>query len=265
MTFLISSLPAGARVLDLGAGPGSFICARQDVTVVRLDLEPPPARGSGAYVAGDAAYLPFPNGVFDLIVSNHSLEHFPNLEVSVSEMGRVLKPSGGIYIAVPDAGTLTDRIYRWIGRGGGHVNPFRAPTAVVALVERLASVPHSATQELGSGLSFLNTHNFKTRPPRKIALFAFGNETFLAWFVWLLRRFDRAFRTRLCHYGWAFYFGSAALPGRLAYEPNVCVRCGSAHAEEYLRAYAKDWRKRFGVETYRCPSCGSFNLLTAAR
>ena len=264
VTPLITKLPAGARVLDLGAAAGSFSCPRQDVTLVRLDLEPPPARGSGFYVAADAARLPFADGVFDLIVSNHSLEHFPDLEVSVREIGRVLKPGGGLYIAVPDAGTLTDRIYRWLGRGGGHVNPFRSPGEVIALVDGLAGVRNRATQDLGSGLSFLNAHNFKNRPPRKIALFAFGNEWFLAAFVWLLRRFDRAFHTRLCHYGWAFYFGSATPPQSLAYEPNVCVRCGSGHAEEYLRLHATAWRSRFGIESYRCPTCGGFNLFSAA-
>ena len=42
MTGLIANLPAGARVLDLGSGAGSFASPRSDVTVVKVDLEPPP-------------------------------------------------------------------------------------------------------------------------------------------------------------------------------------------------------------------------------
>ena len=264
MTPLIANLPAGARVLDLGAATGSFSTSRTDISVIRVDLDPP-ARRTGSYVAADSAQLPFRAGVFDLIVSNHSLEHLARLEVSVSEIGRVLKPSGALYIAVPDAATLTDRIYRWMGRGGGHVNAFRAPQEVIGLVERLARSPHRATQELSSGLSFLNAHNFHAPPPRKIALFAFGNERFLAAFVWLLRSLDRTFGTRLSIYGWAFYFGSADPPASLDNWRNVCVRCGAGHAEDYLRARAAGWRMTLGVESYRCPACGGFNLFSAAR
>ena len=262
MTSLIAKLPAGARVLDLGAGAGSFSTAREDVAVVRVDLNPPPARRAGHYVAADSALLPFRNEAFDLVVSNHSLEHFPRLEVSVSEMGRVLKPGGALYVAVPDATTLTDRIYRWLGRGGGHVNPFRQPQEVAALVERLAGVKLRATEELASGLSFLNAHNFTAPPPRKIALFAFGNERFLAVLVWLLRAIDRACGTRFGMYGWSFYFGSAEPPANEEIWRNVCVRCGAAHSEDYLRVHATGWRSTFAIESYRCPACGGFNLLS---
>src|SRR5215831_19405802 len=122
---LLQSLPAGARVLDLGARTGSFQTERYDLSIIRLDLEVPDAHGAGLYVAGDAARIPFASGVFDLIVANHSLEHFVELEATLREIGRVLRPGGALFISVPDATTPTDRIYRWIGRGGGHVNAFR--------------------------------------------------------------------------------------------------------------------------------------------
>lgn len=269
MTRLIANLPPGARVLDDGAGSGSFAGRRSDVAIVRVDLEPPGVGGAprqaGDWVAADAARLPFGDSSFDLVVSNHSLEHFPQPEVAVSEMGRVLKPGGALYIAVPDATTVTDRIYRWLGKGGGHVNPFRTASEVVELVKRCARVEHAGTRELGSGLSFLNAHNFHARPPRKIALFAFGNERFLAVLLWLLRRIDRTFGTRLTVYGWAFYFGSAEPPEELAMLPNVCVRCGAAHSADYLRAHASAWRKALGIESYRCPACVGFNLLSPGR
>jgi SAM-dependent methyltransferase len=262
VTRLIDNLSAGARVLDLGAGGGSFESPRADLVLARLDLSPPTDRRPGAWVAADAAQLPFCDGAFDLIVSNHSLEHFPRLEVALSEIGRVLKPQGALYIAVPDAGTFTDRIYRWLGRGGGHVNPFHSPGEVIAYVERYAGPHHRGYRELASGLSFLNAHNFTARPPRKIALFAFGNERFLAISMWLLRRIDRAFGTRLSIYGWAFYFGSAAPPEPAEFWQNVCVRCGAAHSEPYLRQHGAGWRALLGIESYRCPSCGGFNLLS---
>jgi len=148
MIHLLSRLPAGARVLDLGAAAGSFPDVRPGVLVVRLDLKFDPGGAAGCLVRGDAARLPFANGVFDLLVSNHSLEHFVELEAVVREMGRVARPGAGLYVAVPDAGTLTDRIYRWIGRGGGHVNPFRKPAEVIVPIERLTGLSHRATRDL---------------------------------------------------------------------------------------------------------------------
>jgi SAM-dependent methyltransferase len=264
MTELIAKLPRGARVLDLGAGAGSFSTKRRDIVVVRLDLEPQRGGGSrsGAWVAGDAARMPFASGCFDLIIANHSLEHCAPLEETVREMGRVLRQNGRLYIAVPDAATLTDRIYRWMARGGGHVNPFYKPEQVAGLVERLAGVPHRGTKVLFSSLSFLNRHNFKARPPMKIALFAFGSEHFLAVFTWLLRQWDLGHGTRWSRYGWAFYFGGEPLAGRPEAWINVCVRCGSGHAQAFLKATgAVRWFPR-RFQPYRCPLCGAWNLFT---
>lgn len=252
---LIESLPPGARVLDLGARSGSFSTGRADLAIVRADLEPPEARKSGAYVAADAARLPFAAESFDAVISNHSLEHFPELEESVREIGRVVKPTGALYVAVPDAGTLSDRIYRWMGRGGGHVNPFRSAAQVIALIERLTPLGHRATVVLTASLSFLNARNFTAPPPRRIALFAWGNETGLAVLNAILRRIDRACGTRLAIYGWAFYFG-AVTPGLVEGPfPNVCVRCGSGVPLSHLLQTGA--ARRF---TWRCP-CGGFNFL----
>jgi len=259
---LIENLPPGARVLDLGAGPGSFRCERQDVTVVRVDLEMPHRLGQGSYVLGDAARLPFAPASFDLVVSNHSLEHFTELDATVREIGRVVKPDGLLYVAVPNAATLADRIYRWLGRGGGHVNPFRAPEEVASLVTRFTGLPLRSTTVLFSSFSFLNRHNFVTPPPRRIALFAFGNELFLAVSLWILRGLDRRCGTGLSRYGWAFRFGNAAGTETTEVWINVCVRCGSGHSEPYLTKFAPI-RKLAGLfPAYRCPECGGFNFLT---
>jgi SAM-dependent methyltransferase len=251
MTELLARLPAGARVLDLGARSGSFHTDRADLVVVRLDLEIAASRRGGQYVSGDAARMPFATACFDAIVSNHSLEHFVELEATVREIGRVLRPGGALYVAVPDSTPLTDHIYRWLGRGGGHVNAFRRPDDVIGVIGKFAALPHRGTRPLISGLSFLNARNFAARPPRKIALFAFGNERFLATLLWTLKWLDRVAGTRLSHYGWAFYFGSAPMPRPGEVWHDVCVRCGAGHPPSRLpdRGLA-----------YRCPDCSGWNL-----
>ena len=125
MTEIFASLPAKARVLDLGARHGSFKIERQDVLVVRVDLEAFPAHESAAIVQADAARLPFASGTFDLVIANHSLEHFEDLGQALAEIGRVRTKQALLCITVPDASSLTDRIYRWLGRGGGRCDPRR--------------------------------------------------------------------------------------------------------------------------------------------
>jgi SAM-dependent methyltransferase len=255
MNELLAGLPAGSRVLDLGARSGSFDTKRDDLTVVRLDLEIPAERRRGQYVSGDAARMPFATACFAAVISNHSLEHFVELDATVREIGRVLRPDGDLYVAVPDATTITDRIYRWLGKGGGHVNAFRRPEDVIEVVERLTGLRHRGTRPLISGLSFLNARNFATRPPRKIALFAFGSERFLAAGLWAFKWIDRVAGTRLSHYGWAFYFGSVEMPRPAEVWRDVCVRCGAGHPTDRLPSRGL---------SYRCPNCGGWNLRAPA-
>ena len=71
-------------------------------------------------------------------------------------MGGVIRPGGALYVAVPDASTVTDKVYRWLGRGGGHVNAFVSAADVAERVERGTGLGLAATRTLCSSLSFLN-------------------------------------------------------------------------------------------------------------
>jgi len=112
----------------------------------------PPAGTAGTYVRADAPDSPFAT----LASTPHrqsQLEHFVELENTVREIGRIVKPDGVLYVSVPDAGTITDRVYRWLGRGGGHVNFFRAPADVIGLIEKWTPLRHRLTTILYSSLA----------------------------------------------------------------------------------------------------------------
>lgn len=119
MQEVFAALPAGALVLDPGSASGSFSGQGEEYRIVALDLDRQFVRG-GLFVQGDASRLPFRAGAFDAKIANHSFEHFADLEGAVCEVQRVLKSEGLLYVAVPDANTVSDRLYRWIGGGGGH-------------------------------------------------------------------------------------------------------------------------------------------------
>jgi SAM-dependent methyltransferase len=260
MQEILRNLKADAFVLDLGCAEGSF---PQDVTcatVVRLDREVPRERsGQPEFVQGDATVLPFADHTFATVISNHSLEHFDDLQSALREIGRVIVPGGSLFVSVPDASTLTDRLYRWLARGGGHVNAFTAPGETAGLIERATGLRHASTKLLCSSFSFLNRRNAIRPAPRRLLLLGAGYEWSLFLYTWLSRRFDRILGTRTSVYGWAFYFGDAVGPIDTQTWANVCIRCGTGSPAASLLGEALVHLKFYGVRAYRCPRCGAPN------
>ena len=111
-----ASSPNGARVLEVGCGPGhlSIRLARgHGLEVTGIDLDPDmigraranaeragegfarlPAGLLPSFLVGDAASLPFPDGSFDLVVSTLSMHHWADPTAGLAEIGRVLRPGG---------------------------------------------------------------------------------------------------------------------------------------------------------------------------
>lgn len=99
---------AGARVLDVGCGPGhlSIRLAGLGLEVTGLDLDPAMIERARAnateaddisrpsFVIGDAAALPFPDASFDVVVSTFSVHHWAEPATGIAEIGRVLRPGG---------------------------------------------------------------------------------------------------------------------------------------------------------------------------
>jgi SAM-dependent methyltransferase len=257
---ILAALPPCARVLDLGARSGSFdpaLCP--GALVVRLDLDLPPAGGASA-VQADAAALPFRDRTFDAIIANHSLEHMTQLQPVLSEIGRVARLTGSLYVAVPDSSTVSDRLYRWVYHGGGHVNPFDSPARLAAEIARHVPLRLAGQRVLHTSFGFLERRHFQPRPPRRMWLLLNGNETAVALLGYAARILDRVFGTRLSVYGWAFLYGRSGPAGQTAWT-NVCVRCGSAQPDDALNPRTVIWP----VKGYDCPRCGTWNFFTRSQ
>jgi ubiquinone/menaquinone biosynthesis C-methylase UbiE len=103
---------AGTRVLDVACGPGFLTraFARAGAVVTGLDateafLAFARAEAADAGLAnvdfreGDAAQLPFANGVFDVVTCRAAFHHFPHPEHVLAEMRRVCRPGGRVLVA----------------------------------------------------------------------------------------------------------------------------------------------------------------------
>lgn len=244
---ILRHLPAGSFVLDLGCDAGSFLRSATLATAIRFDRNRPHRTAGESFIQGDAALLPFRDRTFAAVVCNHSLEHFEELSVALTEIARVIQSRGALFVAVPDASTFTDKLYRWLARGGGHVNAFTSSTQLAQMIEECTGLKHAATRTLCSSLSFLNRRNSPKPVPKRLLLLGSGSEWSLHLYVWISRRLDRLLRLRTSIYGWALYFGELHETVDTTIRRDVCIRCGSSSTA----TTGKRWQ---------CERCGAPNL-----
>jgi SAM-dependent methyltransferase len=106
----------GRRVLDVGSGPGyfsdAFRRAGASCCTVELDLEVITTRDSPPVctIAGDGQQMPIPDGAFDICHSSNAIEHVPRPRDFLSEMIRVVRPGGLVFLAFTN----------WYSPFGGH-------------------------------------------------------------------------------------------------------------------------------------------------
>ncbi|MEO5924090.1 MAG: class I SAM-dependent methyltransferase [Bryobacteraceae bacterium] len=103
VTEFATTLPKNVRVLDAGAGEGSYRSYFSAQRYCGLDL----GVGDGAWdysnldVLGDLSVLPFRNGAFDATLNVVTLEHVKEPAQVIQELARVLAPGGQLLIVAP--------------------------------------------------------------------------------------------------------------------------------------------------------------------
>lgn len=103
MSRFASSLPAGVRVLDAGAGEGVYArhFSAQRYVAVDLAVGDPSWDYSRLDVIADLSALPFPDGCFQACLNIVTLEHVREPARVLSEIARVLAPGGRLLLVVP--------------------------------------------------------------------------------------------------------------------------------------------------------------------
>ena len=111
---LINSQSEKGKILDIGAGVGDFLADAKNDGWETFGTEPSDkakaiAIKKGVSFVDNLSQLE--NNSFDIITMWHVLEHVPELENQISELKRLLKPSGTILIAVPNFNSFDANYY----------------------------------------------------------------------------------------------------------------------------------------------------------
>ena len=109
----------GKRTLDYGCGEGygTAILAKNASSVVGVDVDPEAIKHSKDLYADfsnatfqrlESSLLPFPDGHFEFITCFEVIEHVTNQEEILSELSRVLSPTGTLLISTPNKAEYSD-------------------------------------------------------------------------------------------------------------------------------------------------------------
>ena len=161
------------------AGPMGWDVTAVDVEDVRL------AREGYAFRLVDGPRLPFPDASFDVVLSNHVIEHVGGEDAQVThleEVRRMLAPGGVAYLAVPNRWMLVEPHYRlpflsWLPRwmADAYVRSARRgthydcrPLGVRVLERKLGAAGFAFRQRHGDALRL----TYELERPRALAYHA---------------------------------------------------------------------------------------------
>lgn len=154
----------GCRLLDLGCCRGHFLARFEhyrDIDVQGIELDPEEiarAKQRGIRVSRMnlnvledgrlTVRLPFPDASFDAVLAGEIIEHVVDTETFLQEVGRILRPGGGVVLSTPNVLWLKHRLsvlrgrypecldYRQrYGEDLGHVRAFSEDTLRLLLEE----------------------------------------------------------------------------------------------------------------------------------
>lgn len=182
---LLSDIPASARVIEVGAGPGLFAeyarRRRPDLAWIASDLAP----ASGNDVVADAHGLPFRAGAADAILGVDILHHVARPRAFFTEAAHVLRPGGRLALVEPWVTPLSFPVYRFFHQEDcaeppDRWDPFAAGGAGKELFDGNAGIPRAIVRdtspeewrglglepprkELVNGFAYLLTLGFRER------------------------------------------------------------------------------------------------------
>ena len=145
---------SGGRLLDVGCASGKFLRQMHAVGWEVAGIEIDPAAAAKArtvtpnIIVGDPAHVTLSDGAFDVITAFHVIEHVPDPLGALRNLLRWLAPGGLIVLEVPNAASLSARVFGryWCGYDlPRHLVHF-TPASMTALVQgaggRVTGITH---------------------------------------------------------------------------------------------------------------------------
>jgi len=210
------------HALELGCGTGFFLLNLMQAGVIERgsvsDISPGMvsaalrnADGLGLPVDGrvaDAEHIPYDDNSFDLVVGHAFLHHLPDVEQSLRETLRVLKP-GGCFVFAGEPTKWGDKVARRLGQA-----TWWACTRVTRLpgfeAWRRPQAELDESSEAAALEAVVDQHTFVPVDLRRMALSAGAvdvdvrtEELTAAWFGWPVRTFEAAVPDCKLGFGWA--------------------------------------------------------------
>lgn len=165
---VVSMIPSGARVLDVGCATGSFTqLIAKNCQADIVGIEPDPGRAALAISRGLNVHLGIlepalisETGLFDIVLFADVLEHLPNPQATLLLARHALKPGGSVIISVPNVAHWSVRLEVLQGRfryqecgimDATHLRWFTRASAT-SLLESAGFRPTEHRVSLGTGL-----------------------------------------------------------------------------------------------------------------
>jgi 2-polyprenyl-3-methyl-5-hydroxy-6-metoxy-1,4-benzoquinol methylase len=134
----------GARLLEIGSGMGHLVAQLEDTfETYGLDLNRWAVNQSKEVVrktqlqTASAQELPYKDNMFNVVIIKHIVEHLPNPEKAIAEIGRVTERGGTLILATPNLDSLLKpwKGDAWIGyQDPTHIS-LKPPTEWLSLIE----------------------------------------------------------------------------------------------------------------------------------
>ena len=103
----------GARLLEIGSGLGHLVAQLEDsFHTFGMDLNHWAVKRSKSVVkastlaTASAQELPFADASFNVVIIKHIVEHLPQPEKAIAEIGRITEPGGILILATPNLSSL---------------------------------------------------------------------------------------------------------------------------------------------------------------
>lgn len=210
------------NALELGCGTGFFLLNLMQAGVIARgsvsDISPGMvaaalrnAEGLGLPVEGrvaDAEHIPYEDDSFDLVVGHAFLHHLPDVEQSLRETLRVLKP-GGRFVFAGEPTRWGDKVARRLGQATWWACT-RATRAPGMQAWRRPQAELDESSEAAALEAVVDQHTFVPDDLRRMALAAGATdvevateELTAAWFGWPVRTFEAAVPKDKLGFGWA--------------------------------------------------------------